>query len=126
MRNSIIIAEIGINYAYGTSKSEFLNNALTLIHQAKLAGADYVKFQKRDPNTCVPSSQKSKPKTTPWSGETTYLQYKLDIEFGKEEFDKIDSFCDEIEIKWFASVWDKPSIDFMQRYYSKLPNTSSE
>ena len=125
MRNSIIIAEIGINYAYGTSKSEFLNNALTLIRQAKLAGADYVKFQKRDPNTCVPSSQKSKPKTTPWSGETTYLQYKLDIEFGKEEFDKIDSFCDEIEIKWFASVWDKPSIDFMQRYYSKLPNGKS-
>jgi N-acetylneuraminate synthase len=125
MTNTIIIAEIGINYATGSDKSNFLSNAKELIYQAKLSGAEYVKFQKRDPQVCVPLAERSKPKSTPWSGQSTYLQYKLDIEFTKAEFDEIDDYCDEIGIKWFCSVWDKPSVDFMQRYYSKLPNGKS-
>ena len=48
-----IIAEIGINH------NGSLDIAKKLIDLAKVAGCDLVKFQKRDPEICVPNSQKS-------------------------------------------------------------------
>lgn len=121
-----IIAEIGINFAYGDSQSDFLTNVKKLIDAAVSAGCDYVKFQKRTPEVCVPKSEWDKPKTVPWrKEETTYLQYKKDIELWTAEFDEVDDYCREKGISWFASVWDKPSCDFMRRYYTKLPNGKS-
>jgi N-acetylneuraminate synthase len=112
-----IIGEIGINYAYGNDKSKFLDNAKKLIDSAVLAGCDYVKFQKRNPDKCVPDEQKNKEKIVPWREEPiTYLQYKKDIEFGKREFNAIDKYCKEKGIEWFASVWDLDSVDFMADY----------
>tara|TARA_B100000963_G_scaffold349061_1_gene357549 strand:+ start:29719 stop:30576 length:858 start_codon:yes stop_codon:yes gene_type:complete len=109
-----IIAEIGINYAYGNDKSKFLDNAKKLIDAACVAGCNWVKFQKRTPDICVPDDQKNKPKRVPWrEEEITYIQYKHDIEFGKKEFDEIDRYCQEKEIGWFVSVWDKLSVDFI-------------
>ena len=112
-----IIAEIGINH------NGDINNAKYLIDAAVLAGCDYVKFQKRNPDICVPEDQKSKIKSTPW-GEMTYLEYKHKIEFGKEEYDAIDDYCKLRKIKWFASVWDKDSVDFMSNYVNiaKIPS----
>ena len=49
-----IIAEIGINH---NGDSEL---AKQLIMIAKAAGCDYVKFQKRNPDICVPEEQKNK------------------------------------------------------------------
>jgi N-acetylneuraminate synthase len=117
MSKTKIIGEIGINYAYGEDPSKFLDNAKKLIDAACVAGCDYVKFQKRNPDVCVPEEQKSKPKRVPWrKDEISYLQYKWDIEFGEEEFDEIDRYCKEKGIGWFASVWDKFSVEFMMKY----------
>jgi N-acetylneuraminate synthase len=112
-----IIGEIGINH------NGDLNLCKKIIDAAVLAGCDYVKFQKRNPDVCVPEEQKSKPKSTPW-GEMTYLDYKYKVEFGKKEYDEIDRYCKEKEIGWFASVWDKDSVDFMSQYnnISKIPS----
>jgi N-acetylneuraminate synthase len=108
-----IIAEIGINH------NGDLKIAKDLILVAKAAGCDYVKFQKRNPDICVPEEQKSKMRQTPW-GEMTYLEYKWRTEFGYKEYDEIDRFCKEIGINWFASVWDKSSVDFMMKYKTDL------
>lgn len=117
-----IIGEIGINYAYGDDKSKFIQNTLKLIDVASIAGCDYVKFQKRTPSVCVPEEQKLKPKRVPWNkNEITYIEYKEDIEFGKEEFDIINEYCIDRGIKWFVSVWDKDSIDFMKQHYDTTP-----
>ena len=114
-----IIAEIGLNYAYGKDRSQFLDNAKKLIDVAVVAGCNWVKFQKRNPDICVPEEQKSKPKRVPWrEEETSYLQYKWDVEFTKEEYDEIDRYCREKEIGWFASVWDKWSVEFIAENYS--------
>jgi len=114
MIHTKIIAEIGINYAFGEDRTEFLENALKLIDVACIAGCNWVKFQKRNPDVCVPEEQKLKAKRVPWrEEETTYLQYKHDIEFGKEEFDVIDEYCRKKGIGWFVSVWDKSSVDFV-------------
>tara|TARA_R110001583_G_scaffold1210_8_gene10141 strand:- start:4925 stop:5743 length:819 start_codon:yes stop_codon:yes gene_type:complete len=112
-----IIAEIGINH------NGDLNNCKKIIDSAVLAGCDYVKFQKRNPDICVPKEQRNKLKITPW-GEMTYLEYKHKIEFGREEYDEIDRYCKQKGIQWFASVWDKDSIDFISQYVSlaKIPS----
>ena len=120
-----IIGEIGINFAYGEDKTKFLENTKKLIDVACVAGCDYVKFQKRTPILCVPNEQKGKAKRVPWNeNEITYLDYKNDSEFGKAEFDEIDKYCDEKGMKWFASVWDTKSVDFMSKYEILLPNNT--
>lgn len=118
MKSTYIIAEIGINH------NGSLENAKRLIDLASVAGCDAVKFQKRNPDVCVPDHQKGKPKSTPW-GEMTYLEYKHRVEFGKDEYDEIDRYCKEKNIEWSASPWDLDSLEFIMEYdipWIKLPS----
>lgn len=117
MSKTKIIAEIGINH------NGDLTLAKDLIMLAKTAGCDYVKFQKRNPDVCVPEEQKSVMRKTPW-GEMTYLEYKWKLEFSEKEYDELFDFCASIGIGIFASVWDKPSVDFMAQYTNimKIPS----
>ena len=112
-----IIAEIGINH------NGSINIAKDLIDLSKVAGCDYVKFQKRTPDICVPEAQKSKMRVTPW-GEMTYIDYKKRIEFEEEQYDYLFDYCRKIGIGCFASVWDNPSVDFMSKYtdITKIPS----
>lgn len=116
MRVAKIIAEGGINH------NGDMSVAKGLIDAAVVASCDYIKWQKRNPDICVPENQKNKPKSTPW-GDMTYLEYKRKIEFGKKEYDEIFKYCDG-RIKTFASVWDKDSVDFMSEYtdIAKIPS----
>ena len=97
-----IIAEIGINH------NGSLDIAKQLIDIAKVAGCDVVKFQKRNPDICVPEHQKSVMRDTPW-GKMTYLDYKYKVEFNKKDYDEIDKYCKSKNIKWSASPWDLDS-----------------
>ena len=106
MEHTNIVAEIGINH------NGDINIAKNLIDIAKTAGCDYVKFQKRNPEICVPIHMKDKQKNTPW-GEMTYLEYKKKIEFNEEEYIELFKYCANKNIKCFASVWDRDSVDFM-------------
>mgnify|MGYP003351853192 FL=1 len=84
-----IIAEIGINH------NGDIEIAKQLIMVAKAAGCDYVKFQKRNPDVCVPDDQKNKIRQTPW-GEMSYLEYKWKTEFNEIAYEEIDLFCHQI------------------------------
>ena len=64
-----IIAEIGINH------NGDIDVAKRLIDIATTAGCDSVKFQKRNPDVCVPEHQKNKLRETPW-GTMKYIDYK--------------------------------------------------
>ena len=55
-----IISEIGINH------NGSMQLCKELIMLSKVAGADYVKIQKRNPDVCVPEHQKTKRRVTPW------------------------------------------------------------
>jgi N-acetylneuraminate synthase len=85
-KKPFLIGEIGINH------NGSLALAKKIISIAKHYGFDSVKFQKRDPDICVPDDQKNKIKETPW-GEMTYLEYKKKIEFGLKEYKEIKKFC---------------------------------
>ena len=113
-----IIAEIGINH------NGDLDIAKKLIDIAKVAGCDAVKFQKRNPDICVPEHQKSVQRDTPW-GRMSYLEYKYKVEFGKEEYDIIDDYCKKRDIAWSASPWDLDSLNFLNQYnlpFIKIPS----
>lgn len=112
-----IISEIGINH------NGDIKLAKEMIMLSKVAGADYVKIQKRNPDVCVPEHQKSKRKDTPW-GEMSYLEYKHRIEFNEEQVQELVQFSHSIGIEFFASVWDTDSVDVMCKYTSigKIPS----
>jgi len=103
-----VIAEIGINH------NGDLDIAKQLIDVAVGAGCDAVKFQKRTPEICVPVAQRDQIRETPW-GEMTYLDYKYKVEFEHDEYAAIDEYCKAKDIQWFASPWDVPSLDFLEK-----------
>ena len=82
---------------------------------AKVSGCDYEKKKKRNPDVCVPEHQKSVMRQTPW-GEMTYLEYKHRIEFNEEQIKELCDFAKEIDIEFFASVWDLDSVELMAKY----------
>ena len=104
-----VVAEIGINH------NGDLEAARRLIDAAAHAGVDAVKLQKRTPELCVPADQRDLKRETPW-GYITYLEYRERVEFGQREFRTIDSHCRDREVDWFASVWDEPSVDFLEPF----------
>lgn len=118
-KHTLTIAEIGLNH------NSDMDITKKLIDIASFAGFDFVKFQKRNPIISTPEHQKNKKKQTPW-GEMTYLDYKIKMEFGKAEFDKINKYCKEKGISWFASVWDKDSVDFMSNYTTSFKGVNQK
>jgi N-acetylneuraminate synthase len=104
-----IISEIGINH------NGSIELCKELIMLSKVAGADYVKIQKRNPDVCVPEEQKNKIKQTPW-GEMTYLEYKKKIEFNEEQIKELCEYSNNLGITFFASVWDVDSAILMSKY----------
>lgn len=115
-----IVAEVGINH------NGDIDIAKELIQAAKRAGVDAVKFQKRTPELCVPPEQRSQMRETPW-GYISYLDYRYKVEFNQADYDEIDRYAREIGIDWFASVWDVPSVDFLEKYNPtcyKIPSAS--
>ncbi len=104
-----VIAEIGINH------NGSLELARKLIDGAVLAGCDAVKFQKRNPEKCVPKDQWYIERDTPW-GRMTYIDYRYKVEFGQKEYEAIDRHCKDRGILWFASCWDEDSVAFMEQF----------
>lgn len=115
-----IIAEVGINH------NGDVEIAKQIVDAAVHAGADAVKFQKRTPEVSTPPEQQSQMRDTPW-GYITYLEYRHKVEFGVEQYRQIDAYCRQKGISWLVSVWDEPSVDFMQQFQTpayKVPSAS--
>jgi len=106
---AFIVAEIGINH------NGILDLAKRLIDAAVAAGCNAVKFQKRTPELSGPVGQGEIPRETPW-GVMTYLEYRRRVEFDLPAYREIDQYCRDRAILWFASCWDTPSIDFMEKF----------
>jgi len=99
-----VIAEIGINH----NGSE--NHARKLIDQAHKSGCHAVKFQKRNPDLCVPEDQKDLKRETPW-GVMTYLEYKWKIEFTIEQYQSLREYTKSLGMDFIVSCWDEESVD---------------
>ena len=112
-----LIAEIGINH------NGDLEIAKQLIDAAKEAGADAVKFQKRDVNLVYSKEILDTPRESPWG--TTTREQKNALEFNFDDYKKIDIYCKSKNIDWFASAWDIQSINFLDNYNLKYNKIAS-
>jgi N-acetylneuraminate synthase len=104
-----VIAEIGINH------NGSVDIAKKMIDGAVKAGCDAVKFQKRNPEICVPKDQWFVERDTPW-GRMTYIEYRHKIEFSMGQFEEIIDYCNKQKIIWFSSCWDEDSVDFIESF----------
>ena len=103
-----VIAEIGINH------NGDLELAKQLIDVAVAAGCDAVKFQKRTIEVVYSAEELARPREHPF-GETNG-DLKRHLEFGKEQYARIDEHCKKRGVVWFASPWDEGSVDFLEEF----------
>lgn len=113
----LITAEIGINH------NGDIEIAKKLIDMASECGCDAVKFQKRTVEKVYSKEVLNFARDSPW-GNTTRDQ-KLGLEFGKKEYDVIDSYCKNKNIDWYASSWDIDSQLFLRQYNFKYNKIAS-
>ena len=112
-----ITAEIGINH------NGDLDICKKLIDLAKNSGCDAVKFQKRTIDKVYSKEILDSKRDSPWG--TSTREQKIGLEFEKEEYDTINSYCNEKEIDWYASAWDLDSQYFLQQYELKYNKIAS-
>ena len=117
MKKIFLIAEIGINH------NGDLSFAKKLIYDAKTAGFDAVKFQKRDINLVYSKEILDSERISPWG--KTQRDQKNGLEFGLKEYNEINKYCKKINIKWLASAWDLNSLKFLDRYNLKYNKIAS-
>ena len=116
-----ITAEITTNHFGDLDRLE------KLVRTAHAAGADWVKVQKRDVEHFYTAEQLAAPYKSPFG--TTFGDYRHQLELDKEGFAFLDELTKDLGIKWFASVLDKPSFEWMMENLEiplvKLPSTIS-
>ena len=103
-----LIAEIGINH------NGDLNIAKKLINSAAESGFDAVKFQKRNIKKVYSKEYLDSYRESPWGN--TQREQKSGLEFNKGEYQEIDKYCNEKNIKWSASAWDLESQEFIASF----------
>ena len=121
MGKVIIIAEAGVNHNgdFGLAKQ--------LIEQAKIAGADYVKFQTSKKTEYVMSRFAKmadyQKKNTGKEESQLEMGKKLGLTF--DEFAALRDYCNAQSIKFMSTPFDFPSIDFIVDLgtdYLKVPS----
>lgn len=119
-RHVIIIAEAGVNH-----NGDF-DRAVEMIHAAKKAGADYVKFQTAVPelviSTIAPKAEYQK--ETTGEGESQ-LEMCRKIHLRLDDYRQLKEICDREEIGFMSTPFDLVSVDCLARLdmdYWKIPS----
>lgn len=116
-----VVAELTTNHFGDRNRME------RMVRAAHVAGADFIKVQKRDVGTFYSAKQLAAPYRSPFG--TTFGDYRRQLELTGEDFAFLDNLCKRLEIRWFASVLDEPSYNFVLDFNPpmiKLPSTISE
>ncbi len=103
-----IIAEIGINH------NGSLDLAKRMIDEAVMAGCDAVKFQKRTVNKVYTPEELDVYRPNYYGSTNRDLKNGLELTY--EDYKEIDTYCKSKKIIWFASCWDKDSVDFIEQF----------
>jgi N-acetylneuraminate synthase/sialic acid synthase len=102
-----VIAEIGHNHQGD------LETAKEMFKVAKACGADAVKLQKRDNRQLYTEAGYNKPYDNPNSYGATYGEHREFLEFGREEYQELQTYAKEIDVTMFATAFDFNSADFL-------------
>ncbi len=104
-----IIAEIGINH------NGKVSIAKKLIDVAVESGANAVKFQKRDLNSIYKKEVLENPNIDSQGAEILIGVLK-EVELKEEDYREIIKYCEEKEITFLCTPWDKISLDFLEKF----------
>lgn len=107
-----IIAEIGINH------NGKVPLAKKLIDAAVEAGASAVKFQKRNLESIYKNDVLINPNLDS-QGLEILIKVLKEVEFNESEYEEIIEYCKKKQIPFLCTPWDKPSVDFLERF--KVP-----
>src|SRR3990167_9154793 len=110
---TIIVGEIGLN-ANGN-----INIVKQLIDVCSDLNTPYVKFQKRDINSCYTKEFLDSPRESPFG--KTQREQKEALEFSLEQYQEIDEYCKKKGVQWFCSPWDMQSIAFLVGNFPNMP-----
>ncbi len=117
---SKIIAEIGAVHLGSIERAKHL------IFLAKECNADYVKFQKRNPEESVSEDIKHKPHPNQiFSYGKTYLEHRKALELSIDQHCELFDYSQKIGIKYSCSVWDMTSAEQIAKLnpeYIKIPS----
>src|SRR3989338_8702680 len=105
---TFFIAEIGNNH----NGDYYL--AKRTIEKAVEAVADAVKFQKRFINETFAKELIDKPQTKDQIYGKTYGEYRQALELDKGEFLKLKNHARQLGVIFFATPFDKKSVDFLE------------
>ena len=104
--HTIIIAEAGVNH------NGDIELAKKLIDEAKIAGADFVKFQ-----TAVNPTSKYAPKAEYQKRETgadeTQLQMALKLRLNLDQHYELYEYCNKVGISYLSTAFDITSVHFL-------------
>ena len=103
-----VIAEIGHNHQGS------LDKARELFREAKLAGANAVKLQKRDNRGLYTRAAYNKPYDNENSFGATYGEHREFLEFGDREYRELQAYAAELGVDFFSTAFDKASADFLE------------
>ena len=103
-----IIAEIGINH------NGDIALAKKLIDVAINAGANAVKFQKRDLENIYQQKILENPSLDS-QGTEILIDVLKNVEFDEDDFQEIVNYSKEKKITFLCTPWDIPSVDFLEK-----------
>jgi N-acetylneuraminate synthase/sialic acid synthase len=102
-----VIAEIGHNHQGSVEKAK------EMFAEAKLCGANAVKLQKRDNRSLYTAAFYNRSYDSENAFGPTYGAHREALEFGRAEYVELQAYAREIGITFFATAFDRPSVDFL-------------
>jgi len=103
-----VIAEIGHNHQGS------VETAKRMFRAAEYCGADAVKLQKRDNRSLFTDELFNKPYENENSFGVTYGSHREALEFSLEQYLELKAYADELNLDFFATAFDRPSVDFLE------------
>ena len=106
--SAYVVAEIGANHQGD------METAKKMIQAAARAGANAVKFQKRDNQALFTPEAYNALYESENAFGATYGEHREALEFGKDEYVELMKEAQAEGVEFFATPWDFPSVDFLE------------
>ena len=114
-----LVAEIGLNHNGNVTLAK------DMVYQAALAGATFVKFQKRHPKTLATAEYLDAPFPKCPALGTTQREVRERLELSFDEYQEVVKYANELGLIFSSSAFDIISLDFLMKLESPIIKIAS-